>query len=90
MNAVIGTVVSIFSQPADEPLLARMHRESLEAILAENHAHCAACVAARESYEATVERIKTTPIYSASPEFLARRAEAERQAGTTFRKFFGA
>lgn len=81
------SVVTMFFEPPKEPVLARLNREAIQAILAESEALIANGELLRAEVEEAFKPI-ATPLEFPSTGFIAKRQVAEAQAGCHFVKFF--
>lgn len=84
----IPSVISIQSEPVQEPVLTQLSREAIKAIIAENESLCAACAAEREALTLAFTSPISIPLEHPSTGFLAKRARAEERCGSSMQKFF--
>lgn len=82
---MIAQIITSLKNPT-RPEMSRLRHRYIEAVLQENQAHLAACMAARNSLEEGLGLATAQELPSSS--FLSSRATEEERTHSTFRKFF--
>lgn len=91
----MNEVIQVICQAPQEPVLARLRREYMQALISENEALrdrlTATRIATVEAWGYDLEvtnPVVVAPIEVTTPSFDAKREKAEALAGSSFRKFF--